>query len=137
METRLKHLSQKFSALDDVGIMDDESDWDGEYFPSGYRSEDLYGNLSLDVNMVDSSVLLETSSCVSMSTEENEEVSDISNDDMDKVDKSFIEKLEVRALMALPIHDFIKMKPIQSIIDSLTQPQLVDMARKLLELDKF
>ncbi|GAB1195834.1 hypothetical protein APSETT444_005099 [Aspergillus pseudonomiae] len=56
-----------------------------------------------------------------MSTEENEEVSDISNDDMDKVDKSFIEKLEVRALMALPIHDFIKMKPIQ----------------KLLELDKF
>ena len=49
METRLKHLSQKFSALDDVGIMDDESDWDGEYFPSGYRSEDLYGSMTVDL----------------------------------------------------------------------------------------
>ena len=56
---------------------------------------------------------------------------------MKKLDKSDIEDIKTRTLMAIPIYDFINIKPIQSIMDSFTQQQLVDAVRMVIGIDKF
>ncbi|KAB8214174.1 ankyrin repeat-containing domain protein [Aspergillus novoparasiticus] len=130
----LECLTQELPASDDDET-NDGSDFDGEkplpfgdteYFPSGYKPENEYG----DENMIDDSELLESSSCSSISTDGSEY-------DMEILDENDIEEIKTRTLMALPIHDFIEIQPIRSIIESFTQQQLADIVWKVLELDKL
>ncbi|KAE8339464.1 hypothetical protein BDV24DRAFT_135997 [Aspergillus arachidicola] len=80
--------------------------------------------------MIDDSELLESSSCSSVSTDGSEY-------NMEILDENDIEEIKTRTLMALPIHDFIEIQPIRSIIESFTQQQLADIVGKFLELDKL
>ncbi|OOO08585.1 hypothetical protein OAory_01098810 [Aspergillus oryzae] len=135
----LECLTQELPASDDDEMLTDESDFDGEkplpfgdteYFPSGYKPENEYGDAPLDENMVDDSESLGTSSCSSISTE-------VSEYGMEILNENDIEEIKTRILMALPIHDFIEIQPIRSIIESFTQQQLADIVGKFLELDKL
>ncbi|GMG10379.1 unnamed protein product [Aspergillus oryzae] len=109
----LECLTQELPASDDDEMLTDESDFDGEK-PLPFGDTEYFPSGYKPENEYGGSEY-----------------------GMEILNENDIEEIKTRILMALPIHDFIEIQPIRSIIESFTQQQLADIVGKFLELDKL